>query len=307
MFYDNKYFINCNICPRQCNANRYDRSGTCSASDEIEISSIVIHKGEEPVISGEYGILNVFFSNCNLRCAYCQNYQISINNQYSKKYSVDQLVDEIKHLLLPEVYHIGWVTPTHYAIYLPEITKKLRLWRPDLKFVYNSSGYDKAAMIRILKNYIDVYLPDFKYALPEIAKKYSHAKNYPQYALNAIKEMIYQKGTNLITDENKLAVSGVIIRHLVLPGNIENSLKVLDLLSDNFGTNIWISLMAQYTPIKNLDLPLELQHSLTETEYAKVINHLEELGFYRGWIQDLEAVNEFVPDFSIANNPFDAN
>lgn len=307
MFYDNKYFINCNICPRQCNANRYDRSGTCSASDEIEISSIVIHKGEEPVISGEYGILNVFFSNCNLRCAYCQNYQISINNQYSKKYSVDQLVDEIKHLLLPEVYHIGWVTPTHYAIYLPEITEKLRLWRPDLKFVYNSSGYDKAAMIRILKNYIDVYLPDFKYALPEIAKKYSHAKNYPQYALNAIKEMIYQKGTNLITDENKLAVSGVIIRHLVLPGNIENSLKVLDLLSDNFGTNIWISLMAQYTPIKNLDLPLELQHSLTETEYAKVINHLEELGFYRGWIQDLEAVNEFVPDFSIANNPFDAN
>lgn len=307
MFYDNKYFINCNICPRQCNANRYDRSGTCSASDEIEISSIVIHKGEEPVISGEYGILNVFFSNCNLRCAYCQNYQISINNQYSKKYSVDQLVDEIKHLLPPEVYHIGWVTPTHYAIYLPEITKKLRLWRPDLKFVYNSSGYDKAAMIRILKNYIDVYLPDFKYALPEIAKKYSHAKNYPQYALNAIKEMIYQKGTNLITDENKLAVSGVIIRHLVLPGNIENSLKVLDLLSDNFGTNIWISLMAQYTPIKNLDLPLELQHSLTETEYAKVINHLEELGFYRGWIQDLEAVNEFVPDFSIANNPFDAN
>ncbi len=307
MFYDNKYFINCNICPRQCNANRYDRSGTCSASDEIEISSIVIHKGEEPVISGEYGILNVFFSNCNLRCAYCQNYQISINNQYSKKYSVDQLVDEIKHLLPPEVYHIGWVTPTHYAIYLPEITKKLRLWRPELKFVYNSSGYDKAAMIRILKNYIDVYLPDFKYALPEIAKKYSHAKNYPQYALNAIKEMIYQKGTNLITDENKLAVSGVIIRHLVLPGNIENSLKVLDLLSDNFGTNIWISLMAQYTPIKNLDLPLELQHSLTETEYAKVINHLEELGFYRGWIQDLEAVNEFVPDFSIANNPFDAN
>ncbi len=307
MFYDNKYFINCNICPRQCNANRYDRSGTCSASDEIEISSIVIHKGEEPVISGEYGILNVFFSNCNLRCAYCQNYQISINNQYSKKYSVDQLVDEIKHLLLPEVYHIGWVTPTHYAIYLPEITEKLRLWRPDLKFVYNSSGYDKAAILRLLKNCIDVYLPDFKYALPEIAKKYSHAKNYPQYALNAIKEMIYQKGTNLITDENKLAVSGVIIRHLVLPGNIENSLKVLDLLSDNFGTNIWISLMAQYTPIKNLDLPLELQHSLTETEYAKVINHLEELGFYRGWIQDLEAVNEFVPDFSDANNPFDGN
>ena len=251
--------------------------------------------------------MNVFFSNCNLRCAYCQNYQISINNQYSKKYSVDQLVDEIKHLLLPEVYHIGWVTPTHYAIYLPEITEKLRLWRPDLKFVYNSSGYDKAAMIRILKNYIDVYLPDFKYALPEIAKKYSHAKNYPQYALNAIKEMIYQKGTNLITDENELAFSGVIIRHLVLPGNIENSLKVIDLLYDNFGTNIWISLMAQYTPIKNLDLPPELQHSLTETEYAKVINHLEELGFYRGWIQDLEAVNEFVPDFSIANNPFDAN
>lgn len=307
MFYDNKYFINCNICPRQCNANRYNRSGTCSASDEIEISSIVIHKGEEPVISGEYGILNVFFSNCNLRCIYCQNYQISLNNQYSKKYSVDQLVDEIKHLLPPEIYHIGWVTPTHYAIYLPEITKKLRSWRPELKFVYNSSGYDKAAMIRILKNYIDVYLPDFKYALPEIAQKYSHAKNYPQYALSAIKEMIYQKGTNIITDENKLAVSGVIIRHLVLPGNIENSLKVIDLLYDKFGTNIWISLMAQYTPIKNLDFPPELQHSLTETEYAKVINHIEELGFYRGWIQDLEAADQFVPDFSITNNPFDAN
>ncbi|MDI6832983.1 MAG: radical SAM protein [Bacteroidales bacterium] len=307
MFYDNKYFINCNICPRQCNANRYNRSGTCSASDEIEISSIVIHKGEEPVISGEYGILNVFFSNCNLRCIYCQNCQISLNNQYSKKYSVDQLVDEIKYLLPQEVYHIGWVTPTHYAIYLPEITKKLRSWRPELKFVYNSSGYDKAAMIRILKNYIDVYLPDFKYALPEIAQKYSHAKNYPQYALSAIKEMIYQKGTNLITDENELAVSGVIIRHLVLPGNIENSLKVLDLLSDKFGTNIWISLMAQYTPIKNLSLPPELQHSLTETEYAKVINHLEELGFYRGWIQDLEAVDQYVPDFSNANNPFDTN
>ena len=190
MFYDNKYFINCNICPRQCNANRYNRRGNCSASDEIEISSIVIHKGEEPIISGKYGILNVFFSNCNLRCIYCQNYQISINNQYSKKYTVDQLVDEIKHLLPPEVYHIGLVTPTHYAIYLPEITEKLRSWRPELKFVYNSSGYDKAAMIRLLKNCIDVYLPDFKYALPEIAQKYSHAKNYPQYALNAIKEMI---------------------------------------------------------------------------------------------------------------------
>ncbi|HPX44913.1 MAG TPA: radical SAM protein [Bacteroidales bacterium] len=307
MFYDNKYFINCNICPRQCNANRYNRRGTCSASDEIEISSIVIHKGEEPIISGKYGILNVFFSNCNLRCIYCQNYQISINNQYSKKYTVDQLVDEIKHLLPPEVYHIGLVTPTHYAIYLPEITEKLRSWRPELKFVYNSSGYDKAAMIRLLKNCIDVYLPDFKYALPEIAQKYSHAKNYPQHALNAIKEMIYQKGTNVITDENELAVSGVIVRHLVLPDNIENSLKVLDLLYDNFGTNIWISLMSQYTPIKYLDLPPELQHSLTEKEYTKVINYSEELGFYRGWIQDLEAVDQFIPDFSNTNNPFVTN
>jgi putative pyruvate formate lyase activating enzyme len=307
MSYDSKYFTNCNICPRQCNANRYERCGSCAASDEFEVSSIVIHKGEEPVISGEYGILNVFFSNCNLRCIYCQNYQISLNNQYSKKYTVDELVSEIKKLLPLEIYHIGWVTPTHYAIFLPEITEKLRSWRPELKFVYNSSGYDKAAMIRLLKNYIDVYLPDFKYAIPDIAQKYSHARNYQQYALSAIKEMIYQKGTNLILDDNGLAVSGVIIRHLVLPGNIENSLKVLDILYDNFGTNIWLSLMAQYTPIKQLTLPQELQVSLTESDYNKVIDYLEELGFYRGWIQDLEAIDEYIPDFAHTSNPFDCN
>ncbi len=303
MIYKNN-LEHCTLCPRNCNAKRYEKKGICRASEKIEVSSIIIHKGEEPVLSGKHGILNVFFANCNLRCIYCQNYQISLYNQYSTEYSVDKLVNKIKQLLPPEIYHIGWVTPTHYANYIPEITEKLKRWRDDLKFVYNTSAYDKPNMIKELKDYVDVYLPDFKYSLPEVAYKYSKARDYTEFAIKSITEMIYQKGTTLQIDDNGLAISGVIIRHLVLPENINNSLKVLDILSDNFGINLWISLMSQYTPIKKLDLLLELQRPLKRKEYKIVVNYMQELGFHHGWVQDLESIDYLFPDFSNKSNPF---
>ena len=265
--------MKCTLCPHHCTADRAETLGFCRAHREPEAATICIHKGEEPPLCGTKGICNVFFSHCNLQCIYCQNHQISSGSPTPRFIGVDTIVDEIARLLPQTENIVGFVTPSHYADSLPSI-KTLQMLAP----------------------YIDIYLPDYKYSLPDLACRYSHAADYPDVALAALREMYNQKGSSLPTDEDGLAYRGIIVRHLVLPGQVENSLGVLDTLAD-ISLNLHISLMAQYyPPLPNL--PDQLGRTLTPDEYQQVVDHHNALGLSRGWVQELDAQANYRPDFT---------
>ena len=297
----------CKLCPRNCDADRYsDKLGYCGSDAGYHISSIVLHKGEEPVISGENGICNVFFSRCNLQCIYCQNLQISCNQGVviSRAYSLEEVIAEIIAILdLHQINTVGFVSPSHYVPHVIEIIESLRLNGRNPITVYNTNAYEKASTIRLLESYISVYLPDFKYLDNELAKELSDASNYPDKAILAIKEMYRQKGSTLIKNDEGLAESGLIIRHLVLPDQIENSLKVLRFIAEELSPDISLSLMAQYYPLEKLRHHPFLNRKLTVSEYEVVVKEAEKLGFHRGWIQELESTETYLPDFK-KDEPF---
>ncbi len=292
---------NCNICPRNCNTNRIKaKNGYCGSDANFNISSIVVHKGEEPVISGEKGICNVFFSRCNLQCIYCQNFQISCNKSdvISTSYTLDKATDTIISIFNKyQINSLGFVSPSHYIPHIILIIESLRKKGYNPITVYNTNAYDKVETIRKLEDYINVWLPDFKYMDNEIAKEYSDSKDYPEIASIAIKEMYHQKGSTILKNEEGIAESGLIIRHLVLPGQIENSLKVLRYIAEEISPNITISLMAQYYPVRKLESFPNLNNKLTLQEYNEVLEEAEKLGLYRLWIQELESAENYLPDF----------
>lgn len=295
----------CNICPRNCGANRLqDETGICGSNGGFNISSICIHHGEEPVISGTNGICNVFFSRCNLSCIYCQNYQISCNrgDVNETEMQLTEVVDSIIHFLGKGCHAVGFVSPSHFIPHVKLIIEELRLRGYTPVFVYNTNSYDKVNEIRDLESFIDIYLADFKYADNGLAKKNSKVSDYQQVVLLAIKEMYRQKGSTIIMNENGSAEKGLIIRHLVLPGNIENSINVLRSIAD-ISTSLAISLMAQYSPTPAVMNHPELGRGITEEEYEIVKTALENLGFYKGWMQDLESNNHYKPDFNL-DQPF---
>ena len=297
----------CNLCPRNCNADRLnDVKGYCNSDLLYNIGSVCIHRGEEPIISGRQGICNVFFTKCNLQCVYCQNKQISSNYNSEVEYKLElaQIVKIITDILDRDVKALGFVSPSHNSLQVKQIINEIRSRGYNPITIYNSNGYDKVETLRSLEGYIDIYLPDYKYADASLGKKLSGVSNYPDTALAAIKEMSRQKGSSLHTDEDGQAISGLIIRHLVLPGYIENSLNVLQLIADEISTNVHISLMSQYNPVHNTSDDENLCRSLTSIEYQKVVDKFEELGFYKGWIQDLESAGHYNPDFTI-NHPFE--
>ena len=300
--------MNCNNCPRRCATDRVTSLGFCHATAEPEAAAICIHRGEEPPISGQRGICNIFFAHCNLQCIYCQNRDISralpSPTLASACVGVQAIVDRVQQLL-PETENIvGFVSPTHYAHAIPAIVDELHRRGLFPTTVYNTGGYDSVETLRSLAPYIDIYLPDFKYSDPALALRYSHAPDYPQVALAALREMYNQKGSALPTDERGLAFRGIIVRHLVLPGQVDNSLGVLDTLAD-LSTNLHIALMAQYFPPSD-DLPDQLNRTLTQAEYDRVTAHLRHLGLYRGWVQELDAQAHYRPDFS-RPNPFETD
>jgi len=290
----------CRMCPRNCGANRLaGEKGYCRSDAAFRISSICVHKGEEPVISGTKGICNVFFPHCNLQCIYCQNHEISDNHQCQtgKEYSLEEVTETILNTLKFTENVVGFVSPSHYIPHVIRIIHKIKEAGLNPVFVYNTNGYDSVDSLKLLEGLVDIYLPDFKYADSTLAEELSGARDYPQIATAALKEMYRQKGSSLIINDDGIAESGIIIRHLVLPHQTAISKKVLDGIADETSSKMHISLMAQYYPTSKVQNHKYLNRALYREEYEEVLNHYYELGFYRGWVQELESNLNYKPDF----------
>lgn len=280
--------------------NRFNGgSGYCGIDAGLNIASVCIHKGEEPVISGVNGICNIFFSGCNLRCIYCQNHQISrsytdLRNSVMK---LNTVLDIIEDILSKGITAVGFVSPSHVVPQVRAIITGLNQRNLKPITVYNTNSYDRVETLKSLAELIDVYLPDYKYVTKEIASEYSDAHDYPQVALKAIKEMYFQKGSTLRFDDNGCAENGMLIRHLVLPGHAEESKNVLRSIAEELSPGVNLSLMSQYYPtseVKNHNL---LGRSLYIEEYEDVVDEMERLGFRNGWVQDMNSNHTYKPDF----------
>lgn len=307
----------CTTCPRRCRVDRVSGRGFCGAPEEPVVSAVCRHTGEEPPVSGRRGICNVFFAHCNLQCVFCQNYEISrplVPSEAVNYRSFDALVEAVVALLPQCENMLGLVSPSHYAYLVPRLVEAVHAHGLHPTVVYNTNAYDDVDILKSLEPYVDIYLPDFKYSDPDLAARLSHTPDYPQRAEAALKEMFRQKGSALLTDDDGLAFGGIIVRHLVLPGFIDNSLRCLDWLADNLSLKLHISLMSQYFPPKILlenpaasylsaDDIQRLSRTLTSDEYQVVADHLHSLGFSRGWTQAPEASASYRPDF-FSDQPF---
>jgi putative pyruvate formate lyase activating enzyme len=299
-------FQNCILCPRECGVNRLSGElGYCKASAGFHISSICLHKGEEPALSGTNGICNIFFSHCNLSCIYCQNHQISSKKDVLEEIlTLDQVIARIIPFLNSGISVVGFVSPSHMVPQVKQIVAAIRNKGLNPVFVWNSNGYDKPEILRSLESFIDVYLPDFKYIENKDANMFSEADDYPQLALAAIKEMYYQKGSKLFLNDEGIAERGLIIRHLVLPGKSEASVKLLKTIAEEISTKVTVSLMAQYYPTEKVNNHKVLGRQITKEEYAIVSEAMYKLGFSNGWIQEHESYICYRPDFN-KEQPFE--
>ena len=340
----------CELCPRRCGVPRGE--GFCGAPAELQVSSVCLHRGEEPPISGQTGIVNVFFSHCNLQCIYCQNWQISgvesgewraesgerraesgewrvesgerrvergewrvesgerrVESGECRVESVEKLAETICDTLssVPSsntIPSVGFVTAAHYIDRIPAIVEEIRRRGFSPTFVYNSSGYESVEALQTLDGYIDVYLPDLKYMDADIAARYSHAPDYPQVAVAALLEMRRQVGGGLKMGDDGMAYRGMLVRHLVLPGAVQNAIACLDWLADNMPFSTGVSLMAQYFPPRP-GLPAPLDRRLTQQEYDEAVDYLNRLPFNNVWTQELCSQDNYRPDFSALGNPFE--
>ena len=285
----------CNQCPRRCNVDRENALGYCRAPNAYKLARASLHFWEEPCISGKSGSGAVFFSGCNLGCVFCQNYEIS-HKCKGVEVSEERLIRIFEHLVDEGANNINLVNPTHYAVQLAHTLKK---YKPPVPVVYNTSGYDSVDTLRLLDGLVDIYLPDFKYIRNDKALRYSRAEDYPQFAMPALREMKRQVGDDVF-DENGIMKRGMIIRHLVLPGNTNSSIQALDYLAENFG-DTYISVMAQYVPCTDLSEYKEINRKITKREYDKVVNHILELGLEKVFLQKLESATEdYIPDFDLS-------
>ena len=290
----------CNICPHNCGIDRENNKiGRCKGTDKAKIALSSLHLFEEPCISGENGSGTVFFSNCNMSCVYCQNYDISIQG-FGVEVSIEKLAEIFINQQNSKANNINLVSPTIYALQIKQAIILAREKGLKIPIIYNTSGYEKVETLRQLEGYIDAYLPDFKYASNELGEKYSNVKKYYDYCLPAIKEMYRQVGAPKL-DENGIIQKGVIIRHLILPNNIENTKKVLRTIKENFPKDIYISLMAQYFPAGQAKEIPELNRKISKQEYEEIENYLYELNIQNGYMQELgEHEEEYVPDFDLS-------
>ena len=316
----------CTLCPRECGADRQiGRRGVCGAGAEVMVARAALHAWEEPVISGTRGSGAVFFSGCSLGCIYCQNAEISRvpgsgpgpgngADEASKgsgrtlpgvEVSIAHLAEIFLKLQDQEKAHnINLVTPTHY---IPQIAAALVKAKEDglrIPVIYNTSGYEKVSSLKLLDGLVDVYLPDFKYRTPALAQQYSHAADYPDRAAKALEEMVRQTGeTRFYTedgsDEGTLIGSGVIVRHLLLPGHVEESRKVVRYLHETYGDGIWISLMNQYTPMAAVQGDPLLRRKVTKREYDRLVDYAIGIGVKNGFIQEGKTAEEsFIPSWN---------
>lgn len=287
----------CSICPHLCKAERLDSSsgnGFCGLPALPAVCRADKHFWEEPNISGKHGSGAIFFSGCVLRCEFCQNSAIS-RNYCGKPLDAKGLVELIKRLEADNVHNINLVSPTPYY---PVIIQALKMYKPSVPVICNTSGYERVETLKALEGLIDVYLPDFKYSSDELAIRYSQAPGYPEIALKAIKEMVRQVGLPTHSQDGMIK-KGVMIRHLILPDNLENSYGVLDTIADELPEGIYVSLMAQYFPTGN-EIHRELKRKITTEEYEKVSGYMLLLGLENGFVQELESADkDYVPDWDM--------
>jgi len=297
----------CNACPHNCMAERIDgKRGICQSGILPIVSSYTLHHGEEPILSGTKGAGNIFFGNCNLRCAFCQNFEISQNRKEEEfnTVSVERLAEIMLELQNSGAHNIGWVSPTHFV---PVILKSLLIAVEkglNIPIIYNSNGYDSVEILKLLEGIVDIYLPDIKYGRDEYGEKYSFAENYFTFAKDAVKEMFRQTGSKIKT-ENGVAVRGLIIRHLVLPNDISESENVFKFIAEELSKDVYVSLMSQYYPAHKANDEILLSRRIRESEYNKALNLLMKYGLNNGWAQEMESYDNYRPEFrKDRKNPF---
>lgn len=287
----------CNICPRKCNVDRNINLGFCKADKNIKIAKYMLHFWEEPIISGSKGSGAIFFSHCNLKCVYCQNSQISAEGE-GKNVSTQEFVDIMKQLEKMGAHNINLVTPTQYT---DQIIDALTIYKPNLPIVWNSSGYESVETLKKLANLVDVYLVDMKYMDNKLAFNLSKANDYPEVCQKAILQMRKNQPQDII--QNGIMKKGVIVRHLVIPNEIENSFKVLDWIKQNLGRDCYISIMSQYTPCYLAKTMEKYNRALKPIEYKRVLHKVDELDFCKGFVQELDSSSTtYIPNFDKFND-----
>ena len=292
---NDKYYEKCELCSRRCGTNRtVGELGFCKMNDTVYVARADLHFWEEPPISAERGSGTVFFSGCSLGCVYCQNRKISRGIAGLPK-SLADLVDIFLKLQNKGAHNINLVTPTHYVPSIVEAVKIAREQGLNIPIVYNTGSYETEETLDILRDTVDVWLPDLKYYKPTTAKKYSNAENLPEVSRRAIAKMVEFTKSPLF-DENGVMQKGVIVRILLLPGHVAEAKLNVKYLYETYGDNIYISLMSQYTP--SPDLPSPLNRRVTTAEYDELVAYAEKLGIKNAFIQEREAASEsFIPDF----------
>ncbi len=297
----NANFECCKLCFHTCGVNRLvGVKGRCALDGGLYVSSVCLHKGEEPALGGEKGVCNVFFNHCNLQCLFCQNWQISARESdlHEAVSTLEDVVLKICAILDTGVRAVGFVSPTPYIPYVRDIITALRERGYAPVTIYNTNAFDTPAALSFLAGFIDVYLPDYKYGSAELGQRYSQVPDYPERALESISEMVRQVGKEVIYDDEGLVLKGTIVRHLVLPNHVENSRAALFNLWSEFGNRLTLSLMSQYTPLHRAGAIPELARTLLSEEYNEVVDFMYSLGFKNGWVQELSSVGYYVPDFT---------
>ena len=289
----------CEMCPHRCGVDRTNNKiGICKSKYTVKIANFSLHKFEEPCISGKNGSGTVFFSNCNLKCIFCQNYEIS---QLGKgtEITIEKLAEIFLKLQEKHANNINLVSPTSYVVQIIEAIKISRKMGLKIPIIYNTNAYENIETIKLLNGYIDIYLPDLKYSENELAKKYSKVDKYFEIATNAIKEMYNQVG-KVILDEKGIIKKGVIVRHLILPNHIENSKKVLNWINENIQDDIFVSIMAQYFPTYKAMEENSLHRKINRKEYNRIIDYLEKLNIKNGYVQEIGTnEHQYVPNWNV--------
>lgn len=294
-----KLLESCSLCTWNCKVNRLEgKLGACKANDTVKLARAELHLWEEPPISCGKGSGAVFFSHCNLKCVFCQNHEISQEFK-GKAVSIERLSDIFIELQEKGANNINLVTPTHYVPQIKEAIEIARNKGLNLPILYNTNGYDSLETIKSLEGYIDVYLPDFKYFNDKYAFKYSKIKNYKENVLPVLKEMVNQTGEPKFDSEGRIQ-KGVIIRHLMLPGLLFDSKKVIDTIYNTFGNKVYISIMNQYIPMNKASLYPEINKTLNPKHYDSLVNYAADIGITNGFIQDEGSNNSsYVPSFEM--------
>jgi len=297
----------CTSCPRNCNVNRInDEFGICTSGHLPIVSSYTPHFGEEPVLSGTKGAGNIFFGNCNLKCIYCQNFEISQNPKVEKLHQVnhERLADIMIELQGKDCHNIGLVSPTHFSATILKSIFIAAQKGLSIPIIYNTNGYDSVEILKLYDGVVDIYLPDFKYGNSEYAKTYSLVDNYFEKTKEAIKEMYRQVGDELVY-AGDVVVRGLIIRHLILPNDLSDTEKVFKFIAEELSPKVHISLMSQYYPTNKAYKDILIDRAVRNSEYEKAILLLEKYGLHNGWVQEMESTETYRPNFNENRaNPF---